>query len=229
MTRQWGLLCPEGHGLLLEKDEWTATGVAWCPHSEHDIVDNTSGRFYRRQEAESGWFNPDAPRVKSARLIEQEQRAAELAAEREHFKMAKAEAIKTKAPKEPRVAKVVEAKDCMCGCGGQTKGGRFIPGHDARFHSRVKALMAFDTTLTEAQADEIASKGPLTGKYAAAQQPKVKAPKAPKAEKAPKVAKATAAVAEAESVAGAAEAGDAIPADDVPDQAPEEEAEPVIA
>jgi hypothetical protein len=28
---------------------------------------------------------------------------------------------------------------CMCGCGGQTKGGRFLPGHDAKLK---KALVA---------------------------------------------------------------------------------------
>lgn len=28
---------------------------------------------------------------------------------------------------------------CECGCGGLTKGGRFISGHDARLHSRWNA------------------------------------------------------------------------------------------
>lgn len=28
---------------------------------------------------------------------------------------------------------------CGCGCGGMTKGGRFLPGHDARFHAAQKA------------------------------------------------------------------------------------------
>ena len=27
---------------------------------------------------------------------------------------------------------------CGCGCGGMTKGGRFLPGHDARFHAAQK-------------------------------------------------------------------------------------------
>lgn len=30
-------------------------------------------------------------------------------------------------------------RDCECGCGAQTKGGRFLPGHDAKLHSRQKA------------------------------------------------------------------------------------------
>jgi hypothetical protein len=29
-------------------------------------------------------------------------------------------------------------KSCECGCGGQTRGGRFLPGHDARLYGRIK-------------------------------------------------------------------------------------------
>lgn len=29
------------------------------------------------------------------------------------------------------------AQDCHCGCGSQTKGGRFLPGHDARLKSQL--------------------------------------------------------------------------------------------
>lgn len=231
MARQWGLLCPEGHGLLIEREDWTTQGVSWCPHSDHDVTEGTSGRMYRRQEVAEGWFDPDKPHAKTAVQVEIEARVAEREVERqEAWRMATAEKAKTKKPRAERVAKVVEPKDCMCGCGGQTKGGRFIPGHDARFHSRVKALVAFDSDLSHEQAEAIASKGPLTGKYAAAQQPKAKAVKAPKAEK-PKAAKATAAVAEAAAVADDAEAGDAPAVDDVPDAPAEsgEEAEPVIA
>lgn len=31
--------------------------------------------------------------------------------------------------------KVAKEADCSCGCGGKTKGGKFLPGHDARFVS----------------------------------------------------------------------------------------------
>lgn len=34
-------------------------------------------------------------------------------------------------PKQPQ--------PCGCGCGGMTKGGRFLPGHDARYHAAQKA------------------------------------------------------------------------------------------
>ena len=33
----------------------------------------------------------------------------------------------------------IKAPDCLCGCGGRTKGGRFLPGHDAKLK---KALIA---------------------------------------------------------------------------------------
>jgi|SRR5947207_1313345 len=33
-------------------------------------------------------------------------------------------------PSMPKASKAAQA--CECGCGGETRGGRFIPGHDAR-------------------------------------------------------------------------------------------------
>lgn len=42
-------------------------------------------------------------------------------------------------PKQAKAAKAAAAKPksrpCTCGCGGTTKGGAFLPGHDARFVS----------------------------------------------------------------------------------------------
>lgn len=47
-----------------------------------------------------------------------------------------------KAPKEPTF--------CSCGCNGATRGGKFLPGHDARFVSQqVKAVLAEGSSLTE--------------------------------------------------------------------------------
>lgn len=37
-----------------------------------------------------------------------------------------------RAPRKPKPAQI-----CQCGCGNQTKGGRFVPGHDARLHAWV--------------------------------------------------------------------------------------------
>lgn len=33
---------------------------------------------------------------------------------------------------------VRDPKECECGCGEMTKGGRFKPGHDARMHAKAK-------------------------------------------------------------------------------------------
>lgn len=33
----------------------------------------------------------------------------------------------------------IKLPECLCGCGGRTKGGRFLPGHDAKLK---KALVA---------------------------------------------------------------------------------------
>lgn len=35
-------------------------------------------------------------------------------------------------PKTKRTRKPKSPKPCECGCGGETKGGRFIPGHDSK-------------------------------------------------------------------------------------------------
>lgn len=32
-----------------------------------------------------------------------------------------------------------EGRPCLCGCGEMTKGGRFRPGHDARYYARKRA------------------------------------------------------------------------------------------
>lgn len=37
-------------------------------------------------------------------------------------------------PKMPKAKKARPPKECGCGCGNMTKGGNFIPGHDARLH-----------------------------------------------------------------------------------------------
>lgn len=38
---------------------------------------------------------------------------------------------------EPK-AKVDKTKPCECGCGGRTKGGKFLPGHDAKHKSALQ-------------------------------------------------------------------------------------------
>ena len=36
---------------------------------------------------------------------------------------------------------------CLCSCGGTTKGGRFLPGHDARLHGELKRNLQKDPLL----------------------------------------------------------------------------------
>ena len=38
-------------------------------------------------------------------------------------------------PKLPRMRKAKAPKRCACGCGDLTRGGRFIPGHDAKLNA----------------------------------------------------------------------------------------------
>jgi hypothetical protein len=40
-------------------------------------------------------------------------------------------------PSTNRKRYMAKPQDCTCGCGGQTRGGRFLPGHDAQLKSRL--------------------------------------------------------------------------------------------
>lgn len=50
-------------------------------------------------------------------------------------------AVAAKAPKEPKEPKVREQRPCACACGTAT-GGRFAPGHDARYFGWLKKIAA---------------------------------------------------------------------------------------
>jgi hypothetical protein len=73
--------------------------------------------------------------VKGTRAAKAAKRASDpMASVFDEAKVAKAE--KAKATKNgAKGAK--PAKSCECGCGGQTKGGRFLIGHDAKLKSRL--------------------------------------------------------------------------------------------
>jgi hypothetical protein len=47
-------------------------------------------------------------------------------------------ARRTRKPRQPRPSSGV----CICGCAGTTKGGRFLPGHDAKLKSALRARIA---------------------------------------------------------------------------------------
>lgn len=60
-----------------------------------------------------------------------------------------------KAEKAKAEKKVKEPTYCVHGCGGETKGGKFLPGHDARYVAElVKAILDKDDPLTEDKALE---------------------------------------------------------------------------
>ena len=130
--REWGALCPEGHGVLHQRDEWVRAGVQWCPHEEH----GGNGRFYRNTEVQEGNYDPDAPRVKSEWQLEQDARMSRAQQSRQEFKMEQEAKVKPAAEK-PRPPKAKAGRECKCGCKEMTKGGLFRPGHDARYHSRI--------------------------------------------------------------------------------------------
>lgn len=44
---------------------------------------------------------------------------------------------RNKKPRKPRAPRSIEGI-CVCGCAGKTRGGRFLPGHDAKLKSTLK-------------------------------------------------------------------------------------------
>jgi len=146
--RTWGFVCPEDGGICYDHPDWG--DKVWCPSNQH----GGNGKFFPVAQVQEGWAMPDKntgsglteAQIKALRdqqteaaatagvpnvpIDITEKQAAKAAAKAE--KAAAKEASKT-APKER------EPKDCECGCGEKTKGGRFIPGHDARLHSRWNA------------------------------------------------------------------------------------------
>lgn len=65
--------------------------------------------------------------------------------------MAKTEKTETKSRKK---APAKQPKDCACECGGQTKGGEFLPGHDSKLKSRLQS--EYREASTKAQRTKIA-------------------------------------------------------------------------
>lgn len=92
--------------------------------------------------------------------------------------------------RERKMPKSKEPQVCLCGCGEQTKGGRFIPGHDARLKGQiVKQWREAKTPADKAKAQKaLVAINPEWEKYLV--ELKVREPKATKAAKATKTAKA---------------------------------------
>lgn len=66
-------------------------------------------------------------------------------------------AAKTESKAKPKATPKAKApRDCQCGCGGQTKGGRFLPGHDAKLKSALQT--EYRGATTKAQRDKVAKR-----------------------------------------------------------------------
>jgi hypothetical protein len=91
--------------------------------------------------------------------------AAEAAEGKEHMK---------KSNKAAKAVKIKTPKECLCGCGQMTGGGRFRPGHDATLKSRLVKACADGRTRVKAAAT-------LTEMGWASYIPKVEKPAEPKA------------------------------------------------
>jgi len=138
--KEWGYLCPADGGLLLSLK---GTDLLYCPNQQHDGAPNTAPggartqtqAFFARDQAQEG-YAVMAEHPSGTGLTEKQIKAMQTAAKTDDASDAAAEAAVNK-PKAVRKAK--EPKQCTCGCGGMTKGGSFLPGHDARYHAAQRA------------------------------------------------------------------------------------------
>lgn len=135
MTRAYGRLpiCPVDGGMLLAHTDWGQN--LHCPNARH----GGNGMMFAPGEWLEG--TPVEFRGPSAQTTAQVAAAAERAAQ--HRAEAEAARVAARSPrpaKQPgeRKARVREPRPCKCECGGLTKGGTFLPGHDARYHARMK-------------------------------------------------------------------------------------------
>lgn len=141
MPRKWGFTCPDDGGVLLESPTWGDR--LFCPNNRH----GGNGAFFARSSTTEGWVQVTTG--EGSGLTESQIRkmaAAQASAESDAAAEAtvngkrKPKAEKAAAPRA--AAKSKDPRACECGCGENTKGGRFRPGHDAKLHSRQKAEAA---------------------------------------------------------------------------------------
>lgn len=67
----------------------------------------------------------------------------------------RAQKVVGSAPSTPRKSKSAkQPRSCACGCGGKTKGGEFLPGHDSRHKVRLKKAAAEGNIKARAELQE---------------------------------------------------------------------------
>lgn len=141
-AREWGFLCPVDGGLLLSLK---GTDRLHCTNNIHNGRPKThpegysppTPAFYDRANLQEGYATVAKDTPSGAGLTEKQIKQMQGAAKADPASDKAAEDAVNGAAKPVRVRAAKEPKACECGCGGQTKGGRYLPGHDAKHHSRI--------------------------------------------------------------------------------------------
>lgn len=121
-------------------------GKQWCPNQEHDAE-----RVPLREMHLVDRSTEDMATGDKVNPVPKPGARATTKAQRDQV------AVKARATAPAAVAK--ETPLCLCGCGEHTKGGKFRPGHDARYHSAQRKL-------EEAAAEKAAKKSAKAAKAA---------------------------------------------------------------
>lgn len=68
-------------------------------------------------------------------------------------------ATKTKKANKESNGAISVTRKCMCGCGGLTKGGKFLPGHDAKLKGTLQKSFRSDKGLNVKQKELVKNLG----------------------------------------------------------------------
>lgn len=60
-----------------------------------------------------------------------------------------------------RVDKTDRSRECLCGCGNRTRGGRFVPGHDARMFRVARDHLLRGRELADEQGEYLEESGKM--------------------------------------------------------------------
>lgn len=122
-------LCPGG---VLNGDQKT---LVMCGCTEHPIVTRCLSCSHRGDEvSDETWLCLDLDACQDRTNRARREALGDFADA--------ATAPKTSEPRKVARKAPVAGTDCRCSCGGQTKGGKYLPGHDSRHLSAVQALPA---------------------------------------------------------------------------------------
>lgn len=171
-SREWGFLCPVDGGLLLALK---GTDMLHCPDQRHHGRPKThplgptepSPAFFHREQVKEG-YTVAAKYPSGSGLSESQIRQMHNAAATDPDSDAVAEAAVNGGTAAVKVRKGKAPIECLCGCGGMTQGGKFLPGHDARLHAAEKAGFATVAEHVAAKAAEAAAKAAAKAKPAEA-------------------------------------------------------------